>query len=72
MFKYIQNRFYFSKIKNFMFQRLISEHRKTPVSKCAIPEKIQTRGEEGWGREGEGGLRTYFFEKDPGIFGFVS
>ena len=55
-----------------MFQRLISEHRKTPVSKCAIPEKIQTRGEEGWGREGEGGLRTYFFEKDPGIFGFVS
>ena len=30
-----------------MFHRLISEHRQTPASKCAIPEKIQTGGRGG-------------------------
>ena len=38
--KHIQNRFYFSKTKHFMYQGLISEHMQTPASKCAIPENI--------------------------------
>ena len=39
--KNVQNRFYFSKTKHFVFQRMITEHMQTPASKCAIPEKIQ-------------------------------
>ena len=39
MSKNIQNRFYFSKTKRFMFQRVISEHMQTPAFQCAIPEK---------------------------------
>ena len=35
--KHIQNRFCFSKTKDFMFQRLISKHMQTPASKCSIP-----------------------------------
>ena len=44
MFKHIQNRFCFSKIKDFMFQRLISEYIQRLASKCAIPEKSKRRG----------------------------
>ena len=39
MFKHIRIRFNFSKTKDFMFQRLISEHMQRPASKCAISEK---------------------------------
>ena len=42
VFKYIQNRFYFSKTKDFMYHRLIYEHMQTSSSKCDIPEKIKT------------------------------
>ena len=52
VFNHIENRFYFIKTKDFMFQGLISEHIQRPASKCAIPKK-----------RGEGGLRTYLFEK---------
>ena len=60
-----QNRFYFSKTKGFMFQRLISEHRQTPASKCAIPENIQTG-------QGGRGVEDILFLKNPGIFKFVT
>ena len=45
VFKHIRNRFDFSKTKDFMFQRLVSEHKQRPSSKCAIPEKIQNSRE---------------------------
>ena len=46
VFKHIQNRFYFSKTKDFLDQRLISEHMQAPVSRCTFPEKIQTKRDE--------------------------
>ena len=64
VFKHIQNRFYFSKTKDFLDQRLISEHMQAPVSKCTFPEKIQTRRDE------KGRVPT--LEKNPRIFGLVT
>ena len=60
MFKHIQNRFCFSKIKDFMFQRLISEYIQRLASKCAIPEKSKRRG--------GGGVEEIIFSKKPRKF----
>ena len=59
VFKHIQNRFYFSKIKDFMFQ-ILSICRYLLLN-MLFHKKIQT-GVCVSGGEG-GGLRTYVFEK---------
>ena len=52
VFKHIRNRFDFSKTKDFMFQRLVSEHKQRPFSKCAIqcgtPWKFRAKNQDQW------------------------
>ena len=61
VFKHIQNRFYFSKTKDFMFQGLILS-----IFRHLLLNVLFQKNTNG------SNLRTYFFEKSPGSFGFVT